>query len=121
MSTLDTIEEKTTGILNLKPTTHQKLANHWNIELRKESKKFILDTAVSISNEKNIKVEPINSALRNEIIVYCDEVPFGIIPPNRYLDIEKMNTSSSSDGDDYYASYYDNIDDADYGYIDGGN
>ena len=78
MSTLDTIEEKTMGILNLKPTTHQKLANHWNIELR-------------------------------------------IIPPNRYLDIEKMNTSSFSDGDDYYASYYDNIDDADYRYIDGGN
>ena len=33
---------------------------------------------------------------------YCDELPFGIISPNSYLNIETMKIIYSSD-------YYDNI------------
>ena len=85
----------------LKPTTHQKLkklVNHQNTALRKESKKFILATAVSIDNGKNIKVESIT--LKNEIIFYCDELPFEVMPLNRYLNIETMNIISFYDVDE---------------------
>ena len=42
---------------------------------------------------------------------YCNELPFGTIPPNCFLNIETMNLISSS-----YDDYYDNIDDDnDYG------
>ena len=64
--------------------------------------------------EKNIKVEPINLTLKNEIMFCCNELPFGILPPNSYLNIETMNIISSYDGEYYYASYCDNIDDGDY-------
>ena len=44
-------------VIDLKPTTHQifkKLANSQDIELREESKRFILDIAVSLSAIKKI-------------------------------------------------------------------
>ena len=50
MSTPETIEKITAQILNKRYI--KKLANHCNIELRKESKEFVLDAAESISNEK---------------------------------------------------------------------
>lgn len=50
------IEDKVAQILsNPKPIAHQKfekLVNHWNIELREESKKVILDTADLSAMEK---------------------------------------------------------------------
>ena len=56
---MERIEEIAMQILNKQPIKES--ANHRNIELRKESKEFILNAATNISNGKNIKVEPINS------------------------------------------------------------
>lgn len=58
------IEEIAMEILNKQRI--KKLANHWNIELRKESKGFILNTATNISNGKNTKVETINLTFKND-------------------------------------------------------
>ena len=41
------------------------LAKVLNIKLTKESKEFILNAATTISDRKNIKVEPIDSTLKN--------------------------------------------------------
>ena len=76
------IEEISTQILNIQHI--KKSAKHRNIELRKESKKFILNLPINISNGKNIKLEPINSNLKNKIMSSFDEL-LGIIPFNRYL------------------------------------
>ena len=51
----------------------KKLAKNRNIELRKASKEFLFTAATTISNGKNIKVEPINSTFKNEIMSYCNE------------------------------------------------
>ena len=40
---------------------------------------------------------------------YCNELPFGLMSPNHFLNIETMNFISSFNDD-----YYDDIDDADY-------
>ena len=46
---------------------------------------------------KKFKVEPINSTPKNDIMFYCNELPFGIISPNRFLNIETMNIISFYD------------------------
>ena len=40
---------------------------------------------------------------------YCNELPFGLMSPNHFLNIETMNFISSFNDD-----YHDDIDDADY-------
>ena len=45
---------------------------------------------------KKFKVEPINSTPKNDMF-YCNELPFGIISPNRFLNIETMNIISFYD------------------------
>ena len=89
------IEEIATQILNKQRI--KKLTKNWSIELTKESKEFILNAATTISNSKNIKVEPINSTLKNNIILYCSELSFRVISPDRFLNIERMNIISSYD------------------------
>lgn len=58
------IEKITTQILN--KGCIKNLTKNWNIESRKESKQFILNAAITISNGKNTKVEPINSTLKTK-------------------------------------------------------
>ena len=86
------------------------LAKLLNIELIKESKEFILNAATTISYRKNIKVEPINATIKNKMIYYCDELPFGIISFNRYINIETMNNISSyNKNKKYYVSLAINL------------
>ena len=71
-----TTEEIITQIL--KEWHIKRLVKNWNSELRKEYKEFILDAATTVSNEKNIKVEPISSTLKNDIMflpqqLYCNK------------------------------------------------
>ena len=44
--------------------------------------------------EKNIKVEPIDSTFKDDIMFYYDKIPFGTILSNRFLNIETMNKNS---------------------------
>ena len=81
------IEDIATQILNKR--CFKKLAKNGNIELRNNYEEFIINAIATISNGK--KVEPINSTLKNEIVSYCDELPFGIISFKGYLNIETMN------------------------------
>ena len=62
---------------NPKPTTNQinetskrftKLSNDLNIKFLKKSRKFVLDTVVSIGNGKNVKIEPFDSTIASYII-----------------------------------------------------
>ena len=63
-----TIEEIITQIL--KEWHIKRLVKNWNSELT--------DAATTVSNEKNIKVEPISSTLKNDIMflpqqLYCNK------------------------------------------------
>ena len=58
---------------------------------------FVFNTVVSIQNGKNIIIEPIDPTVRNGIMIYCDELPFGILSPYQYLNTETRNIIS------YYA------------------
>ena len=72
-----------------------KLANDSNIILRIESKRTNLSIAKYISNGKNLKINPIDSSLKNKCITSCPELPLGIISPCSYLNIKAINTLSS--------------------------
>ena len=48
-----------------------------------------------ISNEKNLRVKPADSTLKNKGIAYCFELPFAIISFSSYVKIETMNIISS--------------------------
>lgn len=61
----------------------KKLTKNRNVELREESKEFIHKAATAISNEKNVKEEPIISTFKNDMF-NCNESIFGIIPPNPF-------------------------------------
>ena len=61
----------------------KKLTKNRNVELREESKEFILKAATAISNEKNVKEEPIISTFKNDMF-NSNESIFGIIPPNPF-------------------------------------
>ena len=41
------------------------------------------------------KIKPIDSSHKDKCIVYCPELPFGIISPCSYLNIETRNIISS--------------------------
>ena len=47
------------------------------------------------SNGKNLKIEPIDSNLRDKCIAYCNELHFGIIPPSCFFYTETINIISS--------------------------
>ena len=70
------------------------LVNHLSIKLIKGSKKTIFSIAESINNRKNLKMEPIESRLKDKCIAYYDELPFGILS-SCYINIETMNIISS--------------------------
>ena len=70
-------------------------------------------------------------------MLYCDELLFGIIPPNRFFNIKTINIIFSydeedcydniddddDDDDDDYVNYYDGVKDYyldDYGYVEDG-
>ena len=64
---------------------------------------------------ENVKIESVNpEAIRNWIMCYCDELPYGIIPPSSFINTEKINIVSCCDDyaidNDDYATDYDNID-----------
>ena len=70
------------------------LVNYSDIELTIESKKHIFSiTSITkpISNKKNLRIEPIGSSLKEKCIVYCPELPFGILSLCSYLDIKTMS------------------------------
>ena len=56
-----------------------KLANDLIIKLIIGYKKLILSIANAISNEKNLRIEPIDSSLKEKFIVYFVELHFGIL------------------------------------------
>ena len=64
--------------------------------LTEESKKTICSIADYINNGKNLRIEPIDLSLKKKCIAYCPELPFGIISPCSYLNIETMNTISDT-------------------------
>ena len=65
------------------------LANHLCIKLSNDLKK-LFSIAKSTNNGKNLKIEPIDSSLKDKRIAYCDELPFGILS-SCYINIETMN------------------------------
>ena len=71
------------------------LAKYLNMKSIKKSKKTILSIAEYIKNGKNLRIEPIDSSLKAKCIVYCLELPFGIISLSSYVNIETMNIISS--------------------------
>ena len=66
-------------------------ANKLNIKLIEGPKNCILNTAEYISNGKYLKIKPIDLSLKDKYIAYCHELPFGIISPSSYVNIETMN------------------------------
>ena len=65
MPTPETIEEITTQILNPEILNQEKNVTTLSLMLLQLSLKI-----------RNIKVEPINSTLKNNIMFYCNELPF---------------------------------------------
>ena len=55
------------------------LAKCLNINLRIESKKAILSISEYISDEKNLKIAPIYSSLKDKCIAFCPKLPFKIL------------------------------------------
>ena len=55
------------------------LANSLDIRLLKEIKNYIFNVVEYISNGKNLKIKSVDSSLKNKLITYCFELPFGII------------------------------------------
>ena len=45
--------------------------------------------------EKNLKIKPIGSSLKDKCIAFCPELPFEILSPCSYLNIETINIISS--------------------------
>ena len=82
--------------LEMKRTAKEfnKLANDLIIKLIIGYKKPILSIANAISNEKNLRIEPIDSSLKEKFIVYFVELHFGILSLWCYLNIEIMNIIS---------------------------
>ena len=78
----------------------KKLDNDLDIELLKQSKEFVHNVVVSSTHGKHMKVEPINSTFRNNIMIYCDEQLFGVLSPYHYHNIETMQIGSSYAGED---------------------
>ena len=74
-----------------------KLANDLDMELTTGSKKAIPNNAKFIITEKNLKIEPIDLSHKDKCIAYCPELPFRILSPCSYVNIETMNIVSSYD------------------------
>ena len=70
----------------------------------KESKKTILSITEFICNKKDVFIDPTNLAFKNSIMLYCNELPSGIISSNCFLNIETMNIIFPYD--DYYDYSY---------------
>ena len=58
------------------------------------------DTVVSITNGENVKIEPIVLTFRDNTMIYCDELPFGVLFRYHYLNIETIHIISSYSGED---------------------
>ena len=50
--------------------------------------------------EKNVKIEPFESTIGNEIIICFDQLPFGVLSLYHYLNIETKNITSFYAGED---------------------
>ena len=74
------------------------LANNLDIRLLKRTKTSSLNIAEQITNEKDLKVKPIDSSFKNKRVAYCFELPFGIISSSSYVNTETMNIISSDVG-----------------------
>ena len=67
------------------------LANNLDIRLTQGSKKYILNIAEWITNEKNLKLKLVDLSLKTKRIAYYFELSFGIISFSSYVNIERMN------------------------------
>lgn len=47
-------------------------------------------------------MEPIDLTFRNDAMIYCNELPFGVISPYHYLNIETMLINSPYSGEKIY-------------------
>ena len=61
----------------------------------KGTKNSVLNIAEYIRNGKNLRINPVDSSLKNKRIAYCLELPFGIISSPTYVNIETMKIISS--------------------------
>ena len=77
----------------------KKIAIDLNIDLIKEPKEFV-HIDVSISNGNNIKIEATYLIFRNDTIIYCNKLFFGVLSPYHCLNIETMHNISSYAGKD---------------------
>ena len=71
-----------------------KLSNDLSIKLIKGSNEAILLIPESITNRKNLTIDPIDSSSKNKTGLYSNELPFGILSLNSFLNIETMNVIS---------------------------
>ena len=95
-----TIKEKVNKIE--REIKFDKLSVDLNIKLLKGSKEAILFIADSITNRVNIKIDPIDLFSKDKTIIYHNELLFGILSSNSFLNIETTNVVSFCYDMDYY-------------------
>ena len=66
-----------------------KLSSSLNIKLKKGDKKYIQHILDYINKGKKLKTKLIGSHNKSKCMAYCGELPFGILPYCRYIDLEK--------------------------------
>ena len=71
-----------------------KLSNDLSIKLIKGSNEAILLIPESITNRKNLTIDPIDSSSKNKAVLYSNELLFVILSLNSFLNIETMNVIS---------------------------
>ena len=71
-----------------------KLSNDLSIKLIKGSNEAILLIPESITNRKNLTIDPIDSSSKNKTVLYSNELLFVILSLNSFLNIETMNVIS---------------------------
>lgn len=58
------------------------------------------DTVVSTPNEENLNIGPIVLTFRDNTMIHCVELPFGVLFLYHYLNIETIHIISSDSGED---------------------
>ena len=55
--------------------------------------------SLSITNGKIFEIEQIDLIFRKDTMIYCDELPFGVLSPSHYFIIQTMDNISSYSGE----------------------
>ena len=67
-----------------------KIFNNLNIKLIKGCRKDIQYMVDCIDKGKSFRIKYIDSSNKNECMVYCNELPYGILSYSSYINLEEM-------------------------------